>query len=103
MVHLLGVYYALLGRLTKHKASMDYKQEILLQYAAAEKPYDVCIHTTMGSYMEFCNVERGIMFEDTARMVCDRYAAVLRKGTHPNFKGVCVRKGCTIIYEVGIN
>ena len=76
------------------------KQQIITDYLAAERPYEVCIHTTMGGYMEFCKLERGIMFEDNAKMVCDSYAETMRKSKSNNFKGVCVRKNCTIVYEV---
>lgn len=79
------------------------KQEVLAAYIAAEKPYEVCIHTNMGGYMEFCRLECGIMFEDNAKMVCDKYAETMRKGKKSeNFKAVCVRKSCTIIYEVNL-
>jgi len=75
--------------------------EIVAGYLAAERPYDVCIHTNMGGYMEFCRLERGIMFEENAKMVADSYAETMKKGQKSeSFKGICVRKNCTIVYEV---
>lgn len=76
------------------------KQEIINGYMAAERPYSVCMHSRYGGYLEYATVESGIMFEDNARMVCDSYADTLRKNPSDNFIGVCVRQGCTTIYEV---
>lgn len=72
--------------------------ELIEGYLSSERPYDVCAHTTMGGYMEFLRVESGIMFEDNAKMVCDKYAEFWERSA--NIKSVCVRKGVTIIYEV---
>lgn len=76
------------------------KIELIEGYLNAEKPYDVCIHTTMGSYMEFIKVESGIMFEHNAKEVCERYADIAKKDRNENFKGVCVCKRGAVIYEV---
>ncbi len=78
------------------------KIQILEAYQNAPKPFSVCFHTYMGSYMEFCTIERDIMFEENARMICDSYAETAKKNNHGTFKGVCVRKDCETIYEVNI-
>lgn len=78
------------------------KSEVINSYLAAERPYDVCMHSRYGGYLEFAILEKGIMFEDNARMVCDSYADTMRKTPSDNFIGVCVRKGSTIIYEVSL-
>lgn len=76
------------------------KSEIINGYLAAERPYDVCMHSRYGGYLEYATVEKGIMFEDNARMVCDSYADTLRKNPSETFIGVCVRKDGVTIYEV---
>lgn len=74
------------------------KRAIIEGYLAAEKPYEVCVHTTMGSYMEFLRLERNIMFEDNARMVCDEYAKTFKPTD--TIKAICVRRDREVVYEV---
>jgi len=76
--------------------------EIIEGYLSSERPYDVCMHTRYGGYLEFAPVERGIMFEENARMVCDTYAESLREHPSETFIGVCVKMGATIIYEIKV-
>lgn len=76
------------------------RKQIIDGYMQAEKPYEVCVHTCMGGYMEFLRLEQGIMFEDNAKMVAEEYAKSW--GKSDNFKGVCVRKQGIVIYEVAI-
>jgi hypothetical protein len=78
------------------------KSEIINGYLAAERPYDVCMHSRYGGYLEYAKVESGIMFEDNARMVCESYADSLRKNPSETFIGVCVRKGGMTVYEVKV-
>lgn len=78
------------------------RREIIEGYITAEKPYEVCMHSKYGGYLEFGVVEKGIMFEDNARTVCDKYAESLKKNPSETFIGVCVRKNGTIVYEVRI-
>lgn len=75
-------------------------REIVAGYIAAEKPYEVCAHTNMGGYMEFMRLEHNIMFEENAKEVANNYAKTW--GKSDNIKGICVRKNCTVIYEVEI-
>lgn len=76
------------------------KQEILEGYLKAEKPYEVCVHTNMGSYMEFMRLEKNIMFEENAKQIADTYASGWTASE--NIKGICVRKHGVLIYEAEI-
>lgn len=76
------------------------KKQVVEGYLAAEKPYEVCAHTRMGGQMEFMRLERAIMFEENAKEIANSYAKSWCKSE--NIKGVCVRKGYTVIYEVEI-
>lgn len=76
------------------------KKQIIDGYLAAEKPFEVCAHTKMGGYMEFFTLEKNIMFEDNAKRVADEYAETWRKSGTENFRGICVRRNCTVVYEV---
>ena len=76
------------------------KKQIIEGYLAAEKPFEVCVHTKMGGYMEFLRLERGLMFEENAREIADSYAETFREGDTSNYKGICVRRNCTVVYEV---
>lgn len=87
--------HALIKNLTKVT-----KKQIIEGYLAAEKPFEVCVHTKMGSYMEFLTLEKNIMFQDNAEFVADQYAETWRMGDTSNYKGICVRRNCTIVYEV---
>lgn len=78
------------------------RQEIINGYILADRPYEVCLHSRYGGYMEFAKVEGGIMFEDNAKAVCDSYADTIRKNPSGTFIGVCVRKLGTIVYEVSV-
>ena len=76
------------------------KIEILEGYANLERPYEVCIRTRMGGYMEFFTVER-LAFEENAKDVCESYAKS-GKGHSENFRSVCVRKNYQIIHEIAL-
>ena len=76
------------------------KVELLEGYANLERPYEVCIRTRMGGYMEFFCVER-LAFEENAKDVCASYAED-SKGHKESFKSVCVRKGNQIIHEIAL-
>ena len=73
------------------------KREVIEGYLAAEKPYDVCVHTIYGGYLEFVNIQRGIMFKENAIDICNQYAELWHKD--PDYKGICVRENCQVIYE----
>ena len=76
------------------------KVELLEGYANLERPYEVCIRTRMGGYMEFFTVE-WLAFEENAKDVCESYARD-SKGHSESFKSVCVRKGNSIIHEIAL-
>lgn len=76
------------------------KQEIINGYIAAEKPFDVCVHTILGGYMEFFVLEKNIMFEDNAKMVAEEYAKHFKGEKSENFKGICVRKNHSVVHEI---
>ena len=76
------------------------KVELLEGYTNLERPYEVCIRTRMGGYMEFFTVER-LAFEGNAKDVCESYAKD-SKGHKESFKSVCVRKGSQIIHEIAL-
>lgn len=76
------------------------KVELLEGYTNLERPYEVCIRTRMGGYMEFFTVER-LAFEGNAKDVCESYAED-SKGYNESFKSVCVRKGNQIIHEIAL-
>ena len=73
------------------------KSEIIEGFINADRPYEVCAHTTMGGYMEFVTVER-LLCEENAKWVCDEYSKSFKKSA--NIKAVCVRYKRRTIYEV---
>ena len=78
------------------------KQDIIRGYYAAEKPYCVSIHTTMGGYMEFMTIEGHVMFLENAISIAKSFLETARERKHEDFKSICVRRNGSIVWEENI-
>lgn len=70
------------------------KVEIIEGFVNAERPFEVCIRTKLGGYMEYFVVDR-LISKDNAIMVANQYYDKSKKS---DFKSVCVREDVKTVF-----